>query len=127
MNYKGKSQKNTGRESQITLVESHKKIWVKAKLSYYFETILIIFDNLASVTMASVAMDIFVDLDSVSLHPLHSSRVLGLIKPLLSIWSASTRATMASATGTIRGGIVGSCLPLIAISVFSRVLRSTVC
>lgn len=127
MNYKGKSQKNTGRESQITLVESHKKIWVKAKLSYYFETILIIFDNLASVTMASVAMDIFVDLDSVSLHPLHSSRVLGLIKPLLSIWSASTRATMASATGTIRGGIMGSCLPLIAISVFSRVLRSTVC
>jgi hypothetical protein len=127
VNYKGKSQKNTGRESQITLVESHKKIWVKAKLSYYFETILIIFDNLASVTMASVAMDIFVDLDSVSLHPLHSSRVLGLIKPLLSIWSASTRATMASATGTIRGGIMGSCLPLIAISVFSRVLRSTVC
>lgn len=58
---------------------------------------------------------------------LYSSNVLELIKPLLSIWSASTRATIASATGTIRGGIVGSCLPLIAISVFSWVVRSTVC
>jgi hypothetical protein len=41
-------------------------------------------------------------------HGNYSSNVLGLIKPLRSMWSASTRATIASPTGTMRGGLVGS-------------------
>ena len=42
---------------------------------------------------------------------IHPSKESGPIRPLLIIWSASTTAIIDSATGTILGGIVGSCLP----------------
>src|SRR5665648_364340 len=41
-------------------------------------------------------------------------------------WSAKTSAIIASATGTRRGGIVGSCRPTMLISVLCPVARLTV-